>query len=193
MYRGLTSVKITCRDEAIAWLYGRIDYERVSSSLTAADFKLERMRNLLDRLGNPQERVPVVHIAGTKGKGSTAALISSVLRAAGYTVGLFTSPHIDRFEERIRISGQEIPGSAMTTLVSRLATVSQEIDASDEGRSPTFFELTTALAWLWFVESKVDIAVLEVGLGFDKYLSARSFCHHDNQSGSHAHSGNATE
>ncbi|MDA0282732.1 MAG: bifunctional folylpolyglutamate synthase/dihydrofolate synthase [Planctomycetota bacterium] len=158
-------MQITCRDEAIAWLYGRIDYERVSSSLTASDFKLERMRNLLARLGNPQERVPVVHIAGTKGKGSTAALIDSVLQAAGYTVGLFTSPHIDRFEERIRISGQEISEPAMTTLLSRLATVSQEIDASDEGHSPTFFELTTALAWLWFAESNVDIAVLEVGLG----------------------------
>lgn len=153
------------REEAINWLYSRVDFERMSPSLTASDFKLERMRNLLNCLGNPQENVPVVHIAGTKGKGSTAAMISSILISAGYSVGLFTSPHIDRFEERIRISGEEIPESGLIPLVSRLADVALLIDSQGQGLSPTFFELTTALAWLWFSESQADIAVLEVGLG----------------------------
>lgn len=156
---------ITSREEAIAWLYSRVDYERMSPSLTASDFKLDRMRNLLTCLGNPQETVPVVHVAGTKGKGSTGAVISSVLQAADYSVGLFSSPHIDRFEERIRVSGRDISEKGLIALVDRLAAVAQRIDATGQGLSPTFFELTTALAWLWFCECKVDIAVLEVGLG----------------------------
>lgn len=158
-------MQITSRDEAIAWLYSRVDFERMSPSLTASDFKLERMRNLLEHLGNPQNSIPVVHIAGTKGKGSTAAMITSVLRGSGCCVGLFTSPHIDRFEERIRVAGVEIPEEGLTRLVARLAAIAQEIDATGQGVSPTFFELTTALAWLWFCECQVDIAVLEVGLG----------------------------
>lgn len=153
------------REEAITWLYSRVDFERMSPSLTASDFKLDRMRNLLNCLGNPHEKIPVVHIAGTKGKGSTAAVIASVLTAAGYSVGLFTSPHIDRFEERIRISGEEISEMGLTSLVSRLAEVAVRIDAEGKGLSPTFFELSTALAWLWFSECDADIAVLEVGLG----------------------------
>ena len=158
-------MQITSREEAIAWLYSRVDYERMSPSLTASDFKLDRMRNLLRCLGNPQENVPVVHIAGTKGKGSTAAVISSILQEADYSVGLFSSPHIDRFEERIRVSGRDISEEGLIALVNRLAGVAQGIDAMGQGLSPTFFELTTALAWLWFCECQVDIAVLEVGLG----------------------------
>jgi len=153
------------RDEAIAWLYGRIDFEKMSPSLTASDFKLDRMRNLLEHLGNPQNKVPVVHIAGTKGKGSTAAVVTSILRASNYHVGLFTSPHIDQFEERIQVSGELISESGLTRLVGRLADIAQQIDSTGQGMSPTFFELTTALAWLWFCECKVDIAVVEVGLG----------------------------
>lgn len=158
-------MQITSREEAIAWLYSRVDFERMSPSLTASDFKLDRMRNLLDHLGNPQNNVPVVHIAGTKGKGSTAAFITAILRDSGYRVGLFTSPHIERFEERVQVSGQQISEEGLTSLVGKLADVAQQIDVTGQGLSPTFFELTTALAWLWFCECKVDIAVLEVGLG----------------------------
>lgn len=156
---------ITSRDEAIAWLYSRVDFERMSPSLTASDFKLDRMRNLLEHFGNPQDNVPVVHIAGTKGKGSTASVVASVLQASGYRVGLFMSPHIETFEERVQVSGQEISEEGLTSLVARLAEIAQKIDAMGQGLSPTFFELTTALAWLWFCECQVDIAVLEVGLG----------------------------
>ncbi len=158
-------MEFSSRDEAIAWLYGRIDFEKMSPSLTASDFKLDRMRNLLEHLGNPQDKVPVVHIAGTKGKGSTAAVVTSILRSSNYHVGLFTSPHIDRFEERIQVSGEQISECGLTRLVGRLADVAQQIDSTGQGLSPTFFELTTAMAWLWFCECKVDIAVLEVGLG----------------------------
>lgn len=156
---------ITSRDQAIQFLYGRIDYERMSASLSASDFKLDRMRHLLERLENPQDDVPVVHIAGTKGKGSTAAMISSILRAGGHSVGLFTSPHLERYEERIQIDGEMIDSPDLVELVSQLSDVTRQIDAQTDGLNPTFFELTTALAWLWFRKRQVDIAVLEVGLG----------------------------
>ncbi len=133
--------------------------------MSASDFKLDRMRNLLTRIGDPHLRMPVVHIAGTKGKGSTAGMIACGLRAAGYRVGLFTSPHIDRFEERVQIDGRPIDGELLVSLVSQLQTATLQIDSEPGGLSPTFFELTTALAWLAFLESQANIAVLEVGLG----------------------------
>ncbi len=156
---------VSTRQEAIAFLYSRIDYERNSSSLSATDFKLERMRNLLTRLGDPHLVTPVVHIAGTKGKGSTAGMIASCLDAAGYRVGKFTSPHIDCFEERIQINGQNLHESLLITLTERLRQVTLQIDAETNGLNPTFFELTTALAWLAFANQQVDLAVVEVGLG----------------------------
>ena len=156
---------IRSRDDAIAFLYSRIDYERTSASLSASDFKLDRMRNLLERVGNPHLKTPVVHIAGTKGKGSTAGMISRGLRDAGYRVGLFTSPHVDRFEERIQVGGVPISEQMLIGLAGQLQSVTLRIDAESEGLNPTFFELTTALAWLAFAEDRTDIAVLEVGLG----------------------------
>lgn len=156
---------ITSREQAIEFLYGRIDYERMSASLSASDFKLDRMRNLLRHLEDPHADVPVVHIAGTKGKGSTAAMTSSILRVAGYRVGMFTSPHLERFEERVQIDGTMIDEASLVEHVSRLAEITRQIDAQSDGLNPTFFELTTALAWLHFQRERVDIAVLEVGLG----------------------------
>ena len=156
---------IHTRQEAIDFLYSRIDYERISASLSASDFKLERMRNLLTRIGDPHLKTPVVHIAGTKGKGSTAGMIAGGLRAAGYHVGLFTSPHIDRFEERVQIDGRPIDEALLVELVEQLRGATAQIDSEPGGLNPTFFELTTALAWLSFATSGVNIAVLEVGLG----------------------------
>lgn len=153
------------RQDAIDFLYSRIDYERISASLSASDFKLDRMRNLLQRIDEPQRVTPVVHIAGTKGKGSTAGMVASGLQAAGYRVGLFTSPHLDRFEERVQIDGEPIDEALLVELVDRLRAVALEIDRQADGLSPTFFELTTALAWLSFSARQVDIGVLEVGLG----------------------------
>lgn len=156
---------IQSRQDAIEFLYSRIDYERISASLSASDFKLDRMRNLLTRIADPHLKTPVVHVAGTKGKGSTAGMIASGLSVAGYRVGLFTSPHIDRFEERVQINGEPIDEALLIDLVEQLRTVTVQIDAEPGGLNPTFFELTTALAWLSFAARKVDIAVLEVGLG----------------------------
>ena len=159
------SVSIETYDQALAYLHGRINFERTSASLSATDFKLDRMRHLLDRVGNPQDRIPAVHVAGTKGKGSTAAMIAVGLRAAGYVVGLFTSPHLERFEERIRVNGECIEPEVLVTLVRRLANVVSEIDEEVGGLNPTYFELTTALGWLYFEQRGTDIVVLEVGLG----------------------------
>jgi len=152
-------------EQALAFLHSRINYERTSASLSATDFKLDRMRHLLDRLGNPHERIPAIHIAGTKGKGSTAAMMSAALHRCGYSVGLFTSPHLEHFEERVQVNGRCIDPNSLVRLVRLLAEVTRRIDAESPGLNPTFFELTTSLGWLYFIQERVDVAVLEVGLG----------------------------
>lgn len=159
---------------ALDFLYGRIDYERAPPVGDAGGaFKLDRMRELLARLGDPQLQVPCVHIAGSKGKGSTAAMLASVLTAAGHRTGLFTSPHILRFEERVQIDGAPLATDRLVRHVERLRPLALELDSLPCG-SPTFFELTTALSWLEFVERQADIVVLEVGLG--GRLDATNLC-----------------
>jgi dihydrofolate synthase/folylpolyglutamate synthase len=152
-------------EAAVDYLFGRINYERVpTSKYTTADFQLRRMSTLLERLGNPHLKLPVVHITGTKGKGSTAAMTAAILRAAGHRVGLCTSPHLERFEERMTVNG-ELPSEAtIVTLVTKLKELASDLEQSDETR-PTFFELSTALAWMVFEDAGCDLAVLEVGLG----------------------------
>jgi dihydrofolate synthase/folylpolyglutamate synthase len=120
---------------------------------------LETMRTLLDRLGNPERRFRSLHIGGTNGKGSTAAMTAAMLRAAGYRVGLYTSPHLVDFRERIRVNQVMIAEAQVAQLTQRLQA------SVPPGLTPTFFELTTAMAFLHFAESGVDVAVLEVGLG----------------------------
>ena len=120
---------------------------------------LETMRTLLGRLGNPERRFKSLHVGGTNGKGSTAAMAAAMLQAAGYRVGLYTSPHLVDFRERIRVNQDMISESQVAELTQRL----RESVPSDV--TPTFFELTTAMAFLHFAESGVDVAVLEVGLG----------------------------
>lgn len=121
---------------------------------------LERIRQLLARLGNPQRGLKFVHVAGTNGKGSVCACMASVLQAAGYRVGLYTSPFLNRFNERFQIDGQPIPDEALCRLTEILRPVAGEMEDA-----PTEFELITALAMLWFSEQRCDIVVLEVGLG----------------------------
>ncbi len=151
-------------DDAIRWLYDRIDYERIRPDNKINPFRLERIERLLTRIGSPQERIPAVHIAGTKGKGSTAAMLDSMLQQAGIRTGLFTSPHIEQFEERMRVSGRMPHPEQLIRLVARLRDILQEEpDVSD--RIPTFFEVTTLLAWMLFDEEQVQLAVLETGLG----------------------------
>lgn len=120
---------------------------------------LETVEILLDRIGHPHRRYPTLHIGGTNGKGSTAAMVASVLQAADYRVGLYTSPHLVDFRERIRINGRMIPSEAVVKWTDRLHAV------RDTGLDPTFFEFTTAMAFGFFAERKVDIAVIEVGMG----------------------------
>ena len=121
---------------------------------------LSRVRELLHRIGDPQDTLQFVHIAGTNGKGSTAAMLASILRAAGYTTGLFTSPYLERFAERMQVNGQPIPDAE---LAAACETLQPCIAAMDD--QPTEFELVTAAAMLWFQRRGCDIVVLEVGLG----------------------------
>jgi len=122
------------------------------------DFDLERPRRVAQALGSPHEKLPVIHIGGTNGKGSTAAMVEAAARAAGLRTGLYTSPHLLRFTERIRVDGEEIAEDDIARLIERV------LDAA--GDEPlTFFEIATLAAMVHFVEQKVDVAVLEVGLG----------------------------
>ena len=125
---------------------------------------LDRMRRLLALVGHPEKQFRSVHIAGTNGKGSTAAMVASVLMRSGYRTGLYTSPHLIDFSERIRISGVPIPAAEIVRLTGRLRGA---VEAGAPGLEPeiTFFEFTTALAFLYFAESKIDLAVVEVGMG----------------------------
>jgi dihydrofolate synthase / folylpolyglutamate synthase len=120
---------------------------------------LDTMQALMDRLGHPERRYPVLHIGGTNGKGSTAAITAAILQAAGLRVGLYTSPHLVEYRERIRVNGEMIAEDCVAELTARVQrSVSESLE-------PTFFEATTALAFLHFADARVDIAVLEVGLG----------------------------
>ena len=121
---------------------------------------LDRTRELLGKLDDPQKELKFIHIAGTNGKGSTAAMLSSILEEAGYRVGLYTSPFINRFNERMQVNHQPIPDEELAALTEY---VRPHADAMAD--SPTEFELITALAMVWFARQKCDIVVLEVGMG----------------------------
>ncbi|CAI2718643.1 bifunctional folylpolyglutamate synthase/dihydrofolate synthase [Nitrospina watsonii] len=121
---------------------------------------LENTARLLEQLGNPQQRIPAIHIAGTKGKGSTAVFIESILRTAGYRTGLYTSPHIQHFSERIQVDRQPIPEAALVDGVRRVKQAAEQLDLP-----VTFFEFGTALAFQHFVDREVEWNVIEVGMG----------------------------
>ncbi len=121
---------------------------------------LTRIEKLLADLDNPQHQVPIIHVAGTNGKGSVCAYLSSILTEGGYRVGRYTSPHLVDWTERIYLNGKAI---ATSTLIELLQDIQQAIDPNAE--SPTQFEVITAAAWLYFAQSQVDLAVMEVGLG----------------------------
>lgn len=138
------------------------NYERMTRvGYTSRNFNLARMNRLLAGLGNPHRHLRAVHIAGTKGKGSTAAMLSAMLTNCGLRTGLYTSPHLNDVRERIQVNGEMIPEAAMTRLMAQIAPVVKKL-SKDE---PTYFEILTALAFLYFVECEVEIAVIETGLG----------------------------
>lgn len=151
--------------EAIRYLYDRLNYEKtIDRPYTQQHYRLARMEALLGAIGNPQSASPVIHIAGTKGKGSVAWLTAESLRHAGYRVGLYTSPHLEHLEERFVIDGEQVSPEA---LVRAITSIRQLLSTWDEAQygPPTFFELTTAIAWLLFRDSQCDVNVIEVGLG----------------------------
>ncbi|MGE3321872.1 MAG: folylpolyglutamate synthase/dihydrofolate synthase family protein [Phycisphaerales bacterium] len=154
--------EISTFDRAEAYLRDRVDLERIRvTSETRHEYKLDRMRAMLAALGNPQESVRCVHIAGTKGKGSTCEMTACSLEACGYTVGLFTSPHLCDVRERIRLNRRPISQEDFTGVIARVAQASAEAGMGE----PTFFEVLTAAGFLYFAEQAVDVGVIEVGLG----------------------------
>jgi dihydrofolate synthase/folylpolyglutamate synthase len=157
------------RGAALDWLLARINYERtLAAPYNERQLKLDRMRTLLARLGQPDAGMKIVHVAGTKGKGSTSAMIAAMLTAAGYRTGVFNSPHLECIEERFVVDGEPCAEAEFVALVDRLRPIVAAMDAEVEGDpqgGPTYFEATTAMALVHFVERSVDAAVLEVGLG----------------------------
>jgi len=125
-------------------------------------FGLEKVKAILEAIGNPHHEIQTIHIGGTNGKGSTAAMMASVLQQEGYHVGLYTSPHLIRFTERIKVDGKEIDQQEVAELTEWMR---QRIEASGVTPPFTFFDFTTAMAILYFKQKRVDLAILEVGLG----------------------------
>lgn len=140
-------------NETIHYLYNLQKY--------GIKFGLDNISRLISAIDNPHESFLSIHVAGTNGKGSTSAIIASVLQTAGYRVGLFTSPHLVSFTERIRINGEEITENEVINLAEEIKEVVSRLDDF----SPTFFEVVTAMAFLYFKRQNVDMAVIEVGMG----------------------------
>jgi dihydrofolate synthase/folylpolyglutamate synthase len=138
------------------WIFNLKQFGDVKLRLTV-------MEQMLARLGNPEKRLRVVHVGGTNGKGSTVAMVASVLHAAGYRVGMFTKPHLSNFTERISVDGAQISERHVIELVDRMLPAIDEVSAAYQ--HPTFFEITAALMFLYFAEQSVDYAVIEVGMG----------------------------
>jgi dihydrofolate synthase/folylpolyglutamate synthase len=146
--------------DALEYLYGFVDFSMQKAVTYSPErFKLERMQALVASLGNPQIAYPTIHVAGTKGKGSVCILCATALQEAGYKVGLYTSPHLDDYAERIQINTEFIPHAHLAEMVEE---IKPHVVAIPE---LTTFEITTALAFMYFAREKVDVAVIEVGLG----------------------------
>lgn len=149
-------------DSAMRFLLSQTDYEQMLRVRYNSDtFNLDRMRLLLKKLNNPHQKIRSVHIAGTKGKGSTATMLASMLQACGHSVGLYVSPHICDIRERISINGQKIPRTELTKLIANIAPHIEKMKKD----KPTFFEIMTAMAFTYFRDQGIDIAVVETGLG----------------------------
>jgi dihydrofolate synthase/folylpolyglutamate synthase len=127
--------------------------------------ELETIRHLLHQIGDPQDMFRSILVTGTNGKGSTVAMVASILWAAGYKVGMFTSPHLSSFTERIMVNGKQIPQTDVVRIVGEIRLYVDEMARAPQLRCPTFFEITTAIAFKYFAEQEVDLAVIEVGMG----------------------------
>ena len=151
--------------ETLDYLYSFVDYETAHQPRSPVNYDLRRVAELLVRLGDPHLKARTVHIAGTKGKGSTAAMIASALTAAGFKTGLFTSPHLIDLRERIRVNGGLIPRAGLMRLTARLKPEVEAVNSKAAYGRLTTFELLTALGFLYFAENRTDFQVVEVGLG----------------------------
>ena len=152
-------------EEALNYLDSFINYEKKSNfSYNARVFNLERIQRILRELGNPHFKLKTIHVAGTKGKGSTAAIITSILNTAGYRVGLYTSPHLVSPRERIKIGSRFITPDEFASCLWETKLVLERL-ASRATFTPSFFEIYTSMGFLYFFQKKIDIAVIEVGLG----------------------------
>ncbi len=146
---------------ALRWLYGHTDFERMRIvAYNNRTFSLERMRRLLEAMGSPHEELKCLHVAGTKGKGSTCTMLASMLQACGYATGLYTSPHLVDLRERIAINGQMISHADLVDLFKQVAA--KEATLKEE---LTFFEILTAAALRYYADQAVDVVVLETGMG----------------------------
>jgi dihydrofolate synthase / folylpolyglutamate synthase len=162
--RAAADASLRSLEQATAWLRGLIDVER-RPDWPYRRFSLDPIRALLARLGNPERALPVVHVAGSKGKGSTALMTEAILRGAGRRVGTYTSPHLERWTERFRIDGVEIDGGRLAAAVEAVRPHVEALCAGEVHTVPTFFDAITAAAFVLFAGARVDCAVLEVGLG----------------------------
>lgn len=152
--------------QAIEYLESFINYEKIAAPYDPRKWKLERMENLLSSLGDPRPGLKFIHVAGTKGKGSTSAMIAFILSEAGFKVGLYTSPHLVSFRERICINGEMISEDQVCELVARLRPqVDEAKKYEDRFGYISFFDVYTTLCLLFFALEKVDFAVMEVGMG----------------------------
>ena len=151
-------------NSAMKYLFSSTDYERTGlpRGYNIDNFSLDRMRRLMGKLGAPHRMLNAVHIAGTKGKGSTAAMLAAMLQGSGFRVGLYTSPHLVELRERIQINGRMISEPELRVTLGKVFTAAQQLS---NGRSPTFFEIMTAAAFTYFAKKDVDVAVIESGLG----------------------------
>ena len=143
--------------ETLSWMFNRLPMFQTQGK-NALNNKLDNILTFTSALGNPQTKFKSLHIAGTNGKGSSSSMLASILQEAGYKVGLYTSPHLKDFRERIKIDGKEIPEDYVVNFIS-------ENKSFLEKYSLSFFEMTVGMAFSYFAEEKVDIAVIEVGLG----------------------------
>lgn len=143
--------------EALNFIHGRTKFKKIPT--------LDRMRLFLERLGNPQKGLKYVHVTGTNGKGSTVAMLRSMLMAAGLDVGSFTSPFITRFNERIALNAQPISDEDLTRLARKVEPVVQQLDQELPTGGPTEFEIDTAIMFCYFAEKQPDLVLLEVGIG----------------------------
>lgn len=155
--------------EAVGYLYS------LGNEIQTMKLGLESIRLLAGEFEHPEQRIPAVHIAGTNGKGSTAAMTDAILRRAGYRTGFYSSPHLVSITERVRVDGEPIPESDFARMASRVRGAGERLVATGRLQSmPSFFEQMTMIAWLWFAETAVDLAVLEVGMG--GRLDATNIC-----------------